>query len=167
MGVGSLFSVRWTSGRGATCIALSQGTAWCWSGKPGDMRGAGFEVGGWSGDALLWRPEWEPAQKVWVSRPGARTATQIVGLSVRVPMYLPLLLLMAGTGLLWWRNRPSVRRARLGQCPGCGYDLAGSPRRCPECGREVAGGAIRALLRLLGLRPRALPLSGRAGAAPT
>jgi hypothetical protein len=166
MAVGSLFSVRWTGRGGAVCIALGQGTAWCWSGKPGDMRGAGVEVGGWSGDALLWKPEWERAQKVWVSRPRARSAVQIVGLSVRVPMYVPLLLLSLTTGLLWRANRLSIRRARAGQCRSCGYDLSGTPQRCPECGREVSGGVFRALLRRLGVRPRGFPLSGAAGSAP-
>lgn len=30
------------------------------------------------------------------------------------------------------------RRAEMGQCRGCGYDLRGSDGRCPECGQIYA-----------------------------
>ncbi len=49
-----------------------------------------------------------------------------------LPLWIPIPLLLAlGTGL-WLRDR---RRARLGCCPACAYDLVGNTSGvCPECG---------------------------------
>ncbi len=43
-------------------------------------------------------------------------------------------------GWLAWRSaREAARRARLGLCPRCGYDLRATPGRCPECGTPATG----------------------------
>lgn len=51
-------------------------------------------------------------------------------------LFLPKWSILCPTGfvlVLWLR---SLRRARPGFCPTCGYDLRESPQRCPECGAE-------------------------------
>ena len=49
---------------------------------------------------------------------------------------LPALLVLARRGT---RLFVKDRRARLGYCPGCGYDLRASPECCPECGTRRTG----------------------------
>ena len=49
-----------------------------------------------------------------------------------LPLWLPLALLGAGAGWLFWADR---QRRDFDECRKCGYDLAGlSPGPCPECG---------------------------------
>jgi hypothetical protein len=58
-----------------------------------------------------------------------------------VPFWFPIVLL--GPLPAWWFRRTYAgrlqrRRAVLGLCVRCGYDLRATPDRCPECGAEVA-----------------------------
>ena len=54
---------------------------------------------------------------------------------VVIPLWMILLPLSAGAGLLWYLDRPSLARNRPGHCRRCGYDLAGlRGGDCPECG---------------------------------
>jgi hypothetical protein len=46
------------------------------------------------------------------------------------------LLLPARWAVLFCRHRRCQRRAALGLCIHCGYDLRASPTRCPECGHD-------------------------------
>jgi hypothetical protein len=52
------------------------------------------------------------------------------------PAWLPVALFALPPLLLVRRIASARRRARVGQCRNCGYDLRASPGRCPECGAE-------------------------------
>ena len=56
---------------------------------------------------------------------------------ISFPLWLPLLLIAAPTGWLWWRDRASRWKDHCPN-PRCRYLLTGltSPK-CPECGTEV------------------------------
>ena len=59
--------------------------------------------------------------------------------SVTVPLWMPLVLASVAPGVVLaqrLRSR-SRRRAALGLCPRCGYDLRATPGRCPECGTSA------------------------------
>jgi hypothetical protein len=66
--------------------------------------------------------------------------------AVTVPYWF-LILLTLVTPTLWaWaavRRFRRNRRATVGLCPLCDYDLRATPDRCPECGMQVEASAAR------------------------
>ena len=57
------------------------------------------------------------------------------GFQVIAIPYWFIVLLTAIAPVMFWRQRRSARQRRsVGHCPGCGYDLRGTPDGCPECG---------------------------------
>jgi len=60
------------------------------------------------------------------------------GLVVYFPIWLPAILFAIAPTywFLFAPHRRRAKRAKLGLCPTCGYDLRASPDRCPECGTE-------------------------------
>ena len=60
------------------------------------------------------------------------TRSGIHGTVLQLPLWLPLLILLIPTLLLWRRDR---RKPRPGFCRVCDYDLTGNTTgRSPECG---------------------------------
>lgn len=55
---------------------------------------------------------------------------------VRVPTYALLLPVLLATSFVWRLDRIARRRAHVGSCARCGYDLSATPSDsiCPECG---------------------------------
>lgn len=53
---------------------------------------------------------------------------------IRIPFWLPFILVGLPTAFLWWRDRPFPK----GCCQSCGYNLTGNASGiCPECGTRI------------------------------
>lgn len=64
-----------------------------------------------------------------------------IGRAVWLPYWVPaagLAILPASAATRVAKRRREARRRKKGLCPGCGYDLRGTPERCPECGMMTA-----------------------------
>jgi len=126
----------------------------------------GIDSGGRTGGAIDWSAEFERNERIYVpsvpTRPGTPAGAPIMakaihGLSITIPMWIPLALTIIPTLLLPIAMRVRVRlRAARGQCRACGYDLGGVPGPCPECGTLV-----RRVLRWMHDRAMALRLALR------
>lgn len=141
-----LFHLSWIPPGSAHRIMLRDASLHIWLGSRGDWAGFrhsyGLDTGGWTGHRWRWKPLLDPDARIYVQTapPAAGVATvaakPITGVMVILPWYLPVLIFGAGAIAAFpaWRRH---RRPRRGQCPGCGYDLAGLRDRCPECGEAV------------------------------
>jgi hypothetical protein len=58
---------------------------------------------------------------------------------LQVSLAFPIALFGLPAAGLWWLEKRDRRRALIGHCTKCGYDLKGLPApHCPECGRGVS-----------------------------
>jgi len=71
--------------------------------------------------SISWRPRW---------------TEEYGAVSMRLPLWFPLILVTIPTALAWRLDTLATRRAKLGACPTCSYSRTGlAPSApCPECG---------------------------------
>src|SRR5262245_40449774 len=82
----------------------------------------------WFSDGFMFDQDWIPYFRAYLG--------DFVGFTLILPMWVPTLIFLSTTSVCVISRRRIDRRARLGLCPRCGYDLRGSPAACPECGHE-------------------------------
>ncbi len=123
------FGCDWNWKEHGYSIAVEVGTVHLYQGPGGLHARPGWRVGrahnppaGWGWGVFLDRPELVPG--ILRSSPDS--------FFVSLPLWLPFVILLIPTLLLWRRDR---RKPRPGFCPRCDYDLTGNTTgRCPECG---------------------------------
>ncbi len=81
-----------------------------------------------------WPMSFTSKRGFWLWKPRIIGSRYVV--TVLIPLWIPFLVIAAPTGVLWYRERRSVRH-ELGLCANCHYNLAGNTSGvCPECGQE-------------------------------
>src|SRR5262249_861572 len=108
-------------------IIIISGTLFCaLQDQPADYSGASHTEIGWA------RPVSPPSCPTSYGSTPWRAERGLVVM----PLWIPLLLVAAPTGLPWFRDR---RRFPRGHCPSCGYNLTGNESgSCPECGTSCS-----------------------------
>lgn len=88
--------------------------------------------------AAVWTFDWIDAWPglLWSPRATASNTTAVFSSwSVRVPLWIPFLLLASPCAWFWYRHFNRTP----GICESCGYDLRGlTAGKCPECGESVS-----------------------------
>jgi hypothetical protein len=82
-------------------------------------------------------PRWRGYQRSWARLPSTIFSAPHDLYILDLPLWLPFLVLLIPTPLLWWRD---WRKPPPGFCTCCGYDLTGNVTgACPECGEAIEG----------------------------
>jgi hypothetical protein len=110
--------------------------AWLWQAQPYRGR-TDLLRWAWGPDLNRTWPRLTPITRTrtkFDNRDGSMVTERFIGRRLWFPFWLPVLLTASlPVARLSVFHRRS-RRARLGLCRSCGYDLRASPDRCPECG---------------------------------
>lgn len=99
-------------------------------------------------------PLWFKLRGEWYFSHDGPPLDRVKATYVMFPIWFPLVIVLAGTSLVWRADLRATRRARVGLCAACGYDLVGvvgvvgvvgtaAGAVCPECGRGVTESARR------------------------
>lgn len=137
----------------ATVVLVGIVSAWwtcAWTCRLGPTTGLQISTYGGTIGALYWNrtpnlyhPGWvlQRDRPSWSWRFTISNAIRgtVSGWEVRVPLWLPSMLLLSVTILTFRRYSIYARRKRRGLCASCGYDRSGLSHfnRCPECGASA------------------------------